>query len=259
MIPVKFASLIRELALIRSPERKAEIARLSKAGLARLPEATLVAVVRGWFELKADGHSDADILREIEGRREREYGEEPLPGDFTLESYTRYRLRLEHPQEPMSHDAIFVMQAVHRATRVIGGACEETEGATARGMRTGAWVILAYAVVTAVTQGAFGALVLKHGDASVPAWLAVLCIASVAGLLLGAIGYGGGASWGRGFLVAALYAELAVCIALVVAILILQKAALGSLIFPLLPAAGALLALAYVNRRRHEFATRAPA
>lgn len=251
--------LVRDLALIRSPGRRAEISRMSRAALARLPEATLVAIVRGWFELKADGHPDADILREIEGRREKVYGEEPLPGDLNLESYVRYRLRLEHPGEPGAHDAIFVMQAVHRASRVIGGEDRETEGATARGMRGGAWAILAYAFLLCVIQGIFCALELRNGYAAVPRGLAVLGVASAAGLLLGAIGYGGGASWGRVFLVAALYAELAFCAALVVGTLASQPSMPGKLVFLLPPALGAILALAYVKRRRREFGTRVTA
>lgn len=254
---MKFASLIRDLALIRSPERKDEIARLSNGQLARLPEATIVAVIRGWFELKADGHSDADILREIESRREKEYGEESLPGGLTLESYTRYRLRLEHPGEEKAHDAIFVMQAVHRARQVIGGTCrEETEGATARGPRKGATAILAYAAVIAATQGWFAIVLLRAGITDLQGWVAVLGVAAACGMLLGAIGYAGGTVWGRPLLVAFLGAEISVCV--VLAVLSLIEGGWDPLV--VLPfaaaAAGAFASLAYLRHRRREFATR---
>jgi hypothetical protein len=257
---VKFASLIRDLALIRSPDRQAEIARLSNGQLARLPEATLVTVVRGWFELKADGHSDADILREIEGRREKAYGEEPLPGDLTLESYARYRLRLEHPKEEKAHDAIFVMQAVHRASQVIGGTYrDETEGATARGPRSGAMLILGFALALAIIQGMAGFAALRTGVAPFPGGLAVPMLAVSGALLAGAIGYAGGAFWGRKLLVPGLYGQIALGVALAAAIAMDKGAPPSAYFFPLLPAAFAAAALAYLRRRQREFAKQSPA
>ena len=252
---MKFASLVRDLALIRAPEKRAELARLSHAQLARLPEATIVTVVRGWFELKADGNSDADILREIEGRRQKEYGEESLPGDLTLESYTRYRLRLEHPQETKAHDAIFVMQAVHKANQVIGGTYrEDTEGATARGARPGAMAILAFAVLVAVVQGTFG-LVAAFGSRGAPASPGIaLVVAAVALLLLlGAIGYAGGTVWGRPVLRAALWSELAVLAVGQAQVAMSASSSPGALVPLLVPAAIALAALHYLRRRHREF------
>ena len=252
---MKFASLVRDLALIRAPERQAELSRLSHARLARLPEATIVTVVRGWFELKADGHSDADILREIEGRRQKEYGEESLPGDLTLESYARYRLRLEHPGEEKAHDAIFVMQAVHRASQVIGGTYrEDTEGATARGARPGAMAVLAYAVLVALIQGVFG-LVAAFGSRGAPvspaAALVVAALALI--LLLGAIGYAGGTVWGRPVLLAGLWGELAVLAVAEAQVAMGAPGFSGSLVPGLIPAAGAVAALLYLRRRHREF------
>jgi hypothetical protein len=256
---VKFASLIRDLALIRSPERKDEIARLSKGQLARLPEATIVAVVHGWFELKADGHSDADILREIEGRREKVYGEEALPGDLTLVSYTRYRLRLEHPGQERAHDATFVMQAVHRASQVIGATYgEETEGATARGPRTGATLILGFAAALAVTQGVIGYHALRYGDAPLPDWMGALLLVVPGVLLVGAIGYAGGTTWGRALLVPGLFGQIALCVAMAVAIAVDGIAPLSTYIFPSLPAAFAIAALAYLRRRQGGYRAQSP-
>jgi len=257
---VKFASLIRDLALIRSPDRQAEIARLSNGQLARLPEATLVTVVRGWFELKADGHSDADILREIEGRREKAFGEEPLPGDLTLESYARYRLRLEHPQEEKAHDAIFVMQAVHRASQVIGGTYrDETEGATARGPRSGAMLILGFALALAIIQGMALFAALRGGRPPWPGWLAVLLMAQSVVLLAGAIGYAGGAFWGRTLLVPSLFGQILLYVALAATIAMDETAPLSASVIPLLPAAFAAAAVGYLRRRQREFGKQSPA
>jgi hypothetical protein len=257
---MKFAALARDLALIRTPERQAELARLSRAQLERLPEATLVKVVHGWFELKSDGHSDADILREIEGRRAKEYGEEPLPGDLTLESYARYRLRLEHPQETNAHDAIFVMQAVHRASQVIGATYrEETEGASARGPRVGAMAVLAYAAFIAIGQGLPGMVFLLAGSTRMPGWVAATGLAVAVTLLLGAIGYAGGTFWGRRVALAALWSELALlAIATVVATLHMPPP-LSAYLLPAVPAAGAVASLYYLRRRHREFAGLSPA
>lgn len=257
---MKFASLVRDLALIRTPERQAELARLSHAQLARLPEATIVTVVRGWFELKADGHPDADILREIEGRRQKEYGEESLPGDLTLDSYTRYRLRLEHPQEAKAHDAIFVMQAVHKASQMIGRTYrEETEGATARGARPGAMAILAYALLITVVQGAIGAMAVSDRGAPVPAAFAVVLVGAALFLLLGAIGYAGGTFWGRQALVAGLWCELAVLAIVEAQVAMSDSGSRGGLVPVLFPAVGAIAALYYLRRRHREFTARSGA
>ncbi|MBK8322069.1 MAG: hypothetical protein IPL06_04875 [Betaproteobacteria bacterium] len=252
---MKFASLVRELALIRAPERQVELARLSHAQLGRLPEATIVTVVHGWFELKADGHPDADILREIEGRRKKEYGEESLPGDLTLESYARYRLRLEHPREEKAHDAIFVMQAVHRARQVLGATYrEDTEGTTARGARPGAMAILAYAVLIGVIQGSLGFIAAFGSRAAPVSPGAALVVALVAVfLLLGAIGYAGGTVWGRPTLQAGLWGELAVLAIAEAQVAVSAKGSPGGLVPLLVPAAGAIAALYYLHRRHREF------
>lgn len=93
---------------------------MSAAELGARPEATIAAIVHGWFEYRSNGYADADIFREIEGRRAKAYGEEPLPGDLNLDSYTRYRMRLEYPGETPLHDPVYVMQAVHLVSEVIG-------------------------------------------------------------------------------------------------------------------------------------------
>lgn len=236
------------------------MARLSNGQLARLPEATIVTVVHGWFELKADGHSDADILREIEGRREKAYGEESLPGDLTLESYTRYRLRIEHPKEEKAHDAIFVMQAVHRASQVIGGTYrEETEGVTARGPRAGAMLILGSSLALAILQILGGIAALRTGRVPWPLWLAFLMMAQSVILLAGAIGYAGGVFWGRKLLVPSLFGQIVLYVVLAAAIVAEQDAPLSAGVIASLPAVLAAAALTYLRRRQREFGRQSPA
>ena len=79
-------NLIRLLVRLRTRDRVPEesLAQLGATDLRARPEATLAAIVRGWHEFRANGYAEADIYREIETRRSREYGAEPLPSDLKL-------------------------------------------------------------------------------------------------------------------------------------------------------------------------------
>lgn len=208
---MKDAELIRSIIRLRSTDRPADevIARLGKAELASQPEATIVAIVRGYYEFKSNGYADADIYREIQGRRQQVYGEEPLPADLTLDNYTRYRMRLEYPNQPALHDPIFVMQAVHRAR----AALEKEYGPEGMPVtfRTMPWVnnlLLVYAAIVGITQGGRSAAGLgdpRFASTATPElWL---LIGAAAAVVIAAVGFVGKAAWGRTALLAALVLE----------------------------------------------------
>ncbi|MCW5590694.1 MAG: hypothetical protein KIS74_01225 [Burkholderiales bacterium] len=210
---MKDAELVRAIIRLRSADRPADdvIAGLGKAELASQPEATIVAIVRGYYEFKSNGYEDADIYREIEGRREQAYGEEPLPADLNLDNYTRYRMRLEFPNQSALHDPIFVMQAVHRVRETLEK--EYGPGGMPITFRTMPWVAnaaLAYAALVGVTQGGLlglGIATGKEPPISMPFGVALLVVALA--LLAGAIGFAGKAPWGRTLLAAALAIQFA--------------------------------------------------
>lgn len=156
LAPVDDLNLIRLLVRLRTRDRVPEesLAHFGATNLRARPEATLVAIVRGWHEFRANGYAEADIYREIEARRSREYGAEPLPSDLTLESFARYRMRLEHPAEAALHEPEYVAQAVRLASR----ACEREFGPHGeppgvRSMPAGHLAVLAYAVLVVAIQG----------------------------------------------------------------------------------------------------------
>ena len=208
---MKDAELIRSIIRLRNADRPSDdvIARLGKAELATQPEATIVAIVRGFYEFKSNGYSDADIYREIEGRREQAYGQEPLPADLNLDNYTRYRMRLEFPNQSALHDPVFVMQAVHSVRETLEK--EYGPGGMPVTFRTMPWVdnaVLAYALLVGFIQGGLLGFAIASGKGppiSVP--FAPVLVVVAAAILAGAIGSAGKVAWGRTLLVAALAAQ----------------------------------------------------
>lgn len=206
-------NLIRLLVRLRPRDRVPEdtLARLGAAELLARPEATIAVIARGWHEFRANGYADADIYREIEARRLREYGAEPLPADLTLESFTRYRLRLEHPGEAALHDPAYVAQAVRLASE----ACERDYGPRgespgARSMPAGHLAVLAYAVLVALVQG-LGNLGKGLGTRAVPApdaWVNLTLAAIALGLAVAVFAWIQQARWGRVAAMAMLAAEI---------------------------------------------------
>lgn len=204
-------NLIRLLVRLRTRHRVPEdtLARLGAAELLARPEATIAVIARGWHEFRANGYADADIFREIEARRLREYGAEPLPADLTLESFTRYRLRLEHPGEAALHDPAYVAQAV----RVASEACERDYGPLgeapgARSMPAGHLAVLAYAVLIALIQG-LGNLGKGMGTRVVPdAWVNLTLAVIAFGLVAAVFAWVQQARWGRAAAMAMLAAEI---------------------------------------------------
>jgi hypothetical protein len=204
------SALIRQLIGLRARDRvpEDEAARMSTVQLRARPEATIAAIVRGWFEFRSNGYADADIFREIEGRRAKEYGEEPLPGDLNLDTYTRYRMRLEHRDEAALHDPVYVMQAVHLAAETIGkeyGPRGEAPGL--RSIPPGRIAILVYAALLAIGQGIAGAARLHKLGFDSGAWLTSSLFGLAMLAAVGGIGYAGRASWGRSAMSLALAAE----------------------------------------------------
>jgi hypothetical protein len=173
------------------------------------PEALVLAIVRGYYEFKSNGYSDADIYREIEGRRAEAYGGEPLPADLNLESYTSYRMRLEHPREAALHDPVFAIQAVHRAR----AALEKEYGPEGMPVtfRTMPWMsnaIIAYAGLVGIGQVLIPVLELVRGRVA-PDDIAIfqLFLAVAIAIVAGAIGFVGRAVWGRPLLLASLVTQ----------------------------------------------------
>lgn len=205
-------NLIRLLVRLRTRDRVPEdaLARLGAAELLARPEATIAVIARGWHEFRANGYAEADIYREIEARRLREYGEEPLPADLTLESFTRYRLRLEHPGEAALHDPAYVAQAVRLASE----ACERDygphgEAPGARSMPAGHLAVLAYAVLVVAIQG-LGNLGKGLGIRVAPdAWVNLALAVTAFGLAAAVFAWIQQARSGRAAAMAMLAAEIA--------------------------------------------------
>ena len=65
------APILRELVRLRANDRVGDeaIDRMTPHELQARPEATVLAIVRGFYEFKSNGYAEADIYREIEGRR----------------------------------------------------------------------------------------------------------------------------------------------------------------------------------------------
>jgi len=210
---MKDAELIRSIIRLRSADRPADevIAKLGKAELASQPEATIVAIVRGYYEFKSNGYEDADIYREIEGRREQAYGQEPLPADLNLDNYTRYRMRLEYPGQAALHDPVFVTQAVHKVREAL----EKEYGPAGIPVtfRTMPWVdqsALSYALLVGFIQGGFIGFGIASGkEPPIGMTFAVALVVVAVAIVAGAIGCAGKAVWGRTLLVAALAAQFA--------------------------------------------------
>jgi hypothetical protein len=211
---VKNAELVRSIIRLRSADRPADevIARLGNAELASQPEATIVAIVRGYYEFKSNGYEDADIYREIEGRRQQAYGVEPLPADLNLDTYTRYRMRLEYPSQSAVHDPIFVTQAVHKVREDLEK--EYGPGGMPATFRTMPWVdnaVLVYATLVGVIQGGFlGFTIVASKQLPISMFFALALVVVAVAILAGAIGSAGRAAWGRALLVAALAAQFTI-------------------------------------------------
>ncbi len=208
---MKDAELVRSIIRLRSADRPADdvIARLGKAELASQPEATIVAIVRGYYEFKSNGYEDADIYREIEGRREQAFGQEPLPADLNLDNYTRYRMRLEYPNQSALHDPVFVMQAVHEVREALEK--EYGQGGVPVTFRTMPWMsnaLLVYVVFVVLFQAT--ATVTSLSDSrytQLPTAAIVAIIALTVAVGAGAVGFVGRASWGRSLLMPALLCQ----------------------------------------------------
>ncbi|NJD89776.1 MAG: hypothetical protein FIB05_17385 [Betaproteobacteria bacterium] len=205
---MKDAELVRSIIRLRSVDRPPDdvIAQLGKAELASQPEATIVAIVKGYYEFKSNGYEDADIYREIEGRREQVYGEEPLPADLNLDNYTRYRMRLEYPGQAALHDPVFVMQAVHKVREALEK--EYGPGGMPITFRSMPWLdnaLLAYAALFIVAQGIIPGWGIVKGKVSGGELAALPVFIGVAlGIAVGTIAFVAKAAWGRSLLLAAL-------------------------------------------------------
>jgi hypothetical protein len=211
---MKDADLLRQLVRLRTrdPVPDEALGRMGASELRARPEALVLAIVRGYYEFKSNGYSDADIYREIEGRREQAYGKEPLPADLNLDNYTHYRMRLEFPNQSALHDPVFVLQAVHRVREALEN--EYGPGGMPVTFRTMPWVdnaVLAYALLVGFIQGGFLGFLIASAKGlpiSVPSALALVVVAVA--ILAGAIGSAGKVAWGRTLLVAALAAQFTI-------------------------------------------------
>lgn len=215
---MKDADLIRQLIRLRTrdPVPEETLRLMGAAQLHARPEALVLAIVRGYYEFKSNGYADADIYREIEGRRAAVYGEEPLPADLNLDSYTSYRLRLEHPREAALHDPAFAIQAVHRVREFLEGRFGPAGMPVT--FRTMPWMnsaILAYAALVGIGQGILPASELSRGRvAADDIALLQLLIAVAIAIVAAAIGFVGKAVWGRPLLLASLGVQFLIHVSL---------------------------------------------
>lgn len=211
---MKDADLLRQLVRLRTrdPVPDEALRRMGAAELRARPEALVLTIVRGYYEFKSNGYSDADIYREIEGRRAAAYGEEPLPADLNLESYTSYRMRLEHPREVDLHDPVFAIQAVHRVREFLEGRFgPEGVPPSLRTMPLGRFAVLVYGALVGVIQGVGSTMQLVSPRYSGVASVELsLFLALAVAVVAGCVGYAGRANWGRPLLLAALAAQFAV-------------------------------------------------
>ena len=211
---MKEADLLRQLVRLRNrdPVPNEALGRMGASELRARPEALVLAIVRGYYEFRSNGYSDADIYREIEGRRAAAYGEEPLPADLNLESYTSYRMRLEHPGEAALHDPAFAIQAVHRVREFLEGRFgPEGMPPSLRTLPLGHFAVLVYGAIVGVVQGVGSVMHLASGKYSGASSVELsLYLALAVAIVAGSVGYAGRAIWGRTFLLAAIAAQLAV-------------------------------------------------
>lgn len=78
--------------------------------LAGLPESTIATIVETYAMLKKHGAADHEIFSRIEAHRT-QIGSGEIPNPLNLESYTQYRIEVEHSHgAPISDD--FVAEAV---------------------------------------------------------------------------------------------------------------------------------------------------
>jgi hypothetical protein len=80
--------------------------------LAGLPESTIASIVESYATLKKHGSPDHEIFTLIEAHRS-SIGSGEIPHPLNLESYTKYRIELEH-----SHGAPISEEYVAEAVRV---------------------------------------------------------------------------------------------------------------------------------------------
>lgn len=74
--------------------------------LAGLPESTIATIVETYATLKKHATSDHEIFARIEAHRSR-IGSGEIPNPLNLESYTQYRIQLEHGHGiPISEDSV---------------------------------------------------------------------------------------------------------------------------------------------------------
>src|SRR5690606_12556195 len=69
--------------------------------LAGLPESTVVTIVETYAILSKQGVAAEDIFQRIEAHRSPTMGSGDMPEPLTLDSYTRYRVNLEHQDLPI--------------------------------------------------------------------------------------------------------------------------------------------------------------
>lgn len=197
------AALVKELIRLRKRGRpdEAAIAALTKAQLYSRPECLVVAIVEGFLEMRKLGHAEQEILREIEARRERAFGEEPLPGDLTLDSYARYRLRVEYPGDEGAHEPVFVMQAVQHARERLESRGRYSDPGI-RGRPVGMIAVIACLALVLLLQGLGSLSLLARPGPAGPVLLGCAVL-----LALAAVGYYGLTVWGAPLLRLAVVAE----------------------------------------------------
>lgn len=96
--------------------KESEVDKLSKMHLMGLPEATIVSIVETWASLRKEGTNEGEIFQLIEEHRKKLKGGHELPDPINLESYIKYRVKVENESgspvyETFIDDAIEICKA----------------------------------------------------------------------------------------------------------------------------------------------------
>ena len=103
-----------------------DIDSLPEIELMGLPEATIITIVKTYWQLKTEGLSDEKIFEAIENHRARFDDDTAiLPSQLTLSNYIKYRVRLEHHGDSIIRDNLidisddFVDEAIKETRRTL--------------------------------------------------------------------------------------------------------------------------------------------
>jgi hypothetical protein len=102
------------------------IKSFSEIELMGLPEATIVTIVKTYWQLKTEGLSDKKIFEAIENHRAR-FDDDTgiLPSQSTLSNYIKYRVRLEHHGDSIIRENLidisddFIDEAIKETRRTL--------------------------------------------------------------------------------------------------------------------------------------------